>query len=41
MEYEIKGGSFPIVVCTLQKGETMKKTKNQAKIVYCSSDIMD
>ena len=24
MEYEIKGGSFPIVVCTLQKGETMK-----------------
>ncbi len=24
MEYEIKGGSFPIVVCKLQKGETMK-----------------
>ena len=24
MEYEISGGSFPIVVCTLQKGETMK-----------------
>lgn len=24
MEYEIKGGSFPIVVCTLQKGETLK-----------------
>ena len=24
MEYEIKGGAFPIVVCTLQKGETMK-----------------
>ncbi len=24
MEYEIKGGSFPIVICTLQKGETMK-----------------
>ena len=24
MEYEIRGGSFPIVVCTLQKGETMK-----------------
>lgn len=24
MEYEIKGGPFPIVICTLQKGETMK-----------------
>ena len=24
MEYEIKGGSFPVVICTLQKGETMK-----------------
>lgn len=24
MEYEITGGSFPIVVCTLQQGETMK-----------------
>jgi uncharacterized protein (TIGR00266 family) len=24
MEYEITGGSFPTVVCTLQKGETMK-----------------
>ena len=24
MEYEIKGGAFPIVICTLQKGETMK-----------------
>ncbi len=24
MEYEIIGGSFPMVVCTLQKGETMK-----------------
>ena len=24
MEYEIKGGSFPIVICKLQKGETMK-----------------
>lgn len=24
MEYEIKGGSFPMVVCTLQKGETLK-----------------
>lgn len=24
MEYEIKGGAFPIVICTLQKGERMK-----------------
>ena len=24
MEYEIHGGSFPIVICTLQRGETMK-----------------
>ena len=24
MEYEIRGGSFPIVICTLQNGETMK-----------------
>ncbi|MBE6486683.1 MAG: TIGR00266 family protein [Methanosphaera stadtmanae] len=24
MEYEIKGGAFPIVICKLQKGETMK-----------------
>lgn len=24
MEYEVRGGAFPMVVCTLQKGETMK-----------------
>lgn len=24
MEYRIEGGAFPIVICTLQKGETMK-----------------
>ena len=24
MEYEIKGGAFPLVICTLEKGETMK-----------------
>jgi uncharacterized protein (TIGR00266 family) len=24
MEYEIKGGAFPIVICKLNKGETMK-----------------
>ena len=24
MEYEITGGSFPMVICTLQQGETMK-----------------
>ncbi|MBP3791750.1 MAG: TIGR00266 family protein [Methanobrevibacter sp.] len=23
MEYEIEGGAFPVVICTLQKGETM------------------
>ena len=23
MEYEIRGGAFPIVICKLQKGETM------------------
>ena len=24
MEYELQGGAFPIVICTLQRGETMK-----------------
>lgn len=24
MEYKVEGGPFPIVICTLQKGETMK-----------------
>ena len=24
MEYEIKGGPFPILICKLKKGETMK-----------------
>lgn len=24
MEYEIRGGSFPLVVCKLQKGETIQ-----------------
>ena len=24
MDYEITGGSFPVVICTLQQGETMK-----------------
>ena len=24
MEYEIRGGAFPIVICTLHEGETIK-----------------
>ena len=23
MQYEIKGGDFPVVICTLENGETM------------------
>lgn len=37
MEYEIKGGSFPIVICKLKKGETMKD--ESGTIVYMTSDI--
>ncbi len=37
MEYEIKGGSFPIVVCTLQKGETMKN--ETGAMAYMTSDM--
>ena len=37
MEYEIKGGSFPIVICTLQKGETMKN--ETGAMAYMTSDI--
>ena len=37
MEYEIKGGSFPIVVCKLKKGETMKD--ESGTMVYMTSDI--
>lgn len=24
MQYELKGGSFPVVICQLQNGEAMK-----------------
>ena len=27
MQYEIKGGSMPVVVCTLQNGESIKTEK--------------
>ena len=37
MEYEIRGGSFPIVVCTLQKGETMKN--ETGAMAYMTSDM--
>ncbi|MBQ9026887.1 MAG: TIGR00266 family protein [Methanobrevibacter sp.] len=37
MEYEIKGGSFPMVVCKLQKGETMKD--ESGAMAYMTSDV--
>ena len=37
MEYEIKGGSFPIVVCKLQKGETLKN--ETGAMAYMTSGI--
>ena len=37
MEYEIKGGSFPIVICKLQKGETMKD--ESGAMAYMTSEI--
>ena len=37
MEYEIKGGAFPIVICTLQKGETMKN--ETGSMAYMTSGI--
>ena len=37
MEYEITGGSFPTVVCTLQKGETMKD--ETGAMAFMTSDI--
>jgi len=37
MEYEIEGGSFPIVVCTLQKGETMKD--ESGSMAFMTTDI--
>ena len=37
MEYEIKGGAFPMVVCKLQKGETVKN--ETGAMAYMTSDI--
>ena len=37
MEYEIQGGSFPIVICTLQKGETMKN--ETGAMAFMTSDM--
>ena len=37
MEYEIRGGSFPIVVCKLQKGEKMKN--ETGAMAYMTSDM--
>lgn len=37
MEYEISGGAFPIVTCTLNKGETMKN--ETGAMAFMSSDI--
>ena len=37
MEYEIKGGAFPIVVCKLQKGERMKDERGS--MAFMSSGV--
>ena len=37
MEYRIRGGAFPIVVCTLQAGETMKD--ESGAMAFMSSNI--
>ena len=37
MDYEISGGSFPSVICTLQKGETMKD--ETGAMAFMTSDI--
>ena len=37
MEYEIRGGAFPIVICTLQKGETMKN--ETGAMAFMTSDM--
>ena len=37
MEYEIKGGAFPIVICTLKKGETMKN--ETGAMAFMTSDM--
>lgn len=37
MEYEIQGGAFPVVVCTLQKGETIKD--ESGAMAFMTSDM--
>lgn len=37
MKYEIQGGAFPIVICTLQKGETMKN--ETGAMAFMTSDM--
>ena len=37
MEYEIRGGAFPMVICTLQKGETMKN--ETGAMAFMTSDM--
>ena len=37
MQYEIKGGSFPIVICKLQKGETMKD--ESGSMAFMTSEV--
>lgn len=37
MEYVIEGGAFPVVVCTLQKGETMKN--ETGAMAFMTSDM--
>ena len=37
MEYKIEGGTFPLVICTLQKGETLKN--ETGAMAYMTSGI--
>ena len=37
MEYEIRGGSFPMVICTLQKGERLKN--ETGAMAFMTTDI--
>ena len=37
MEYEIRGGAFPMVICTLQKGETM--INETGAMAFMTSDM--
>lgn len=38
MQYELKGGSFPVVICQLQNGEAMK---TEAGSMVWMSDTME